>query len=261
MKLVKPSHVIYWRDSMKERGKSPETIRVRLAALSSLFKYLCTNGTVDGNPVVGIKRDPTPNIGKTPPISDQQVLALLEAPDTGTLKGKRDKAIIATLYYHFHRRDSICRLKVKDIQQLAGIPHFMFHAKGGKVVPVLIKPVALRLIHEYLESSGHRDDPNAPLFKPVINNRTKILDKHLDGKTIWQIVKKYAKQTGLLNDVPGFTTHSSRVTSVTKARKNKQETEKIMKDAGMSSYSTFQRYARISFEPEDSTVNAVDYQK
>ena len=53
---VTRSHVIAWRDDLAKRTLSGMTIRHRLAALSSLFEYLCDKNAVTHNPVKEIGR-------------------------------------------------------------------------------------------------------------------------------------------------------------------------------------------------------------
>jgi len=49
------------------------TVRHRLAALSSLFEYLCEKNAVTHNPVKGVKRPPVESYqGKTPALGDYQ---------------------------------------------------------------------------------------------------------------------------------------------------------------------------------------------
>src|SRR6266446_8902093 len=55
-RIVSRAHVIAWRDDLERRGLEGHTRRNRLAALSSLFEYLCDKNTVSHNPVKGIKR-------------------------------------------------------------------------------------------------------------------------------------------------------------------------------------------------------------
>jgi site-specific recombinase XerD len=58
-----------------------------------------------GNPVYWIKRPMIDtNEGKTPALGDHQAKALLDAPNATTLKGLRDRAILAVLLYHGLRR-------------------------------------------------------------------------------------------------------------------------------------------------------------
>ena len=130
---------------------SPASIRRKLSALSSLFDYLCERNAVSGNPVDGVKRPmANGNEGSTPALGDRQARKLLEAPPADTLKGVRDRAILATLLYHGIRREELCGLRVKDIQSRQGVMHFRVKGKRGKIRFVPVNAVAQRLIEEYL---------------------------------------------------------------------------------------------------------------
>lgn len=113
-RIVTRAHVIAWRDDLARRELSATTVRHRLSALASLFEYLCEKNAVTHNPVKGVKR-PIPEIyeGKTPALGDHQARRLLDAPSGDTLKGKRDRAMLATLLYHALRREELCKLRVK----------------------------------------------------------------------------------------------------------------------------------------------------
>src|SRR5208283_3321121 len=139
LRSVGRSHIIAWRKDMERRGLAPATIRRKLSALSSLFDYLCEGNAVAGNPVDGVKRPmANGNEGSTPALGDAQVRKLLNAPSEDTLKGVRDRAILATLLYHGIRREELCRLRVRDIQSRQGVLHFRVKGKRDKVrfVPV-----------------------------------------------------------------------------------------------------------------------------
>lgn len=91
-RMVTRAHMLAWCLAGGARfGRA--TIRRKLAALASLFDHLLKNNAVaGGNPVHGVKwpRIGT-NDGKTPALGDHQAKALLEAPDTQTLKGVLDR--------------------------------------------------------------------------------------------------------------------------------------------------------------------------
>jgi integrase/recombinase XerD len=107
MRTVVRAHVIAWRKDLESRDLSPASIRRKLSALSSLFDYLCEHNAVAGNPVYGVKRPmANSNEGSTPALGDAQARKLLEAPPADTLKGVRDRAILATLLYHGIRREN-----------------------------------------------------------------------------------------------------------------------------------------------------------
>ena len=95
---VTRAHAIAWRKEMEHRDLSGATIRRKLSALASLFDHLCESNSVPFNPLRGVKRPKVEsNEGKTPAIGDGQARALLDAPPPETLKGKRDRAILAVL--------------------------------------------------------------------------------------------------------------------------------------------------------------------
>ena len=114
---VTRAHVIAWRDNLINRARSGSTIRHRLAALASLFDYLCEKNAVTHNPVKGVQRPKVDgNEGRTPALGDHQARKLLDAPDGSSLRLKRDRAILAALLYHALRRDELCKLTVKDFK-------------------------------------------------------------------------------------------------------------------------------------------------
>ena len=147
-RTVTRAHVIAWRDELVTRALSGMTVRHRLAALSSLFEYLCEKNAVTHNPVKGVKRPPVEGYeGKTPALGDHQARALLDAPDSASLKGKRDRAMLATLLYHALRRDELCKLKLKDFRhERRGVAHLKVSGKGGKTRYVPLHPAASGLV-------------------------------------------------------------------------------------------------------------------
>ena len=113
MRQVTRAHLIAWRKDLERRGLAKSSIRRKLAAVASLFDHLCEVNAVSHNPVRGVKRPKADNNeGKTPALGDGQARALLEAPPADTLKGKRDRAILATFLHHGLRCEELCGLRV-----------------------------------------------------------------------------------------------------------------------------------------------------
>jgi integrase/recombinase XerD len=181
LRTVARAHVIAWRKDLEARGIADASIRRKLSALSSLFDYLCERNAVLGNPVDGVKRPmANNNEGSTPALGDAQARMLLEAPPKDTLKGIRDRAILATLLYHGIRREELCQLRVRDIQSRQGVMHLRIKGKRGKIRFVPVHPMGQRLIDDYLAVAKHGKELDSSLFRPIKNNRTGTLDKHLD---------------------------------------------------------------------------------
>jgi integrase/recombinase XerD len=150
--------IIAWRDELTVRGLGGSTIRHRLAALASLFEYLCEKNAVTHNPVKGVERPKTESgEGKTPALGDHQARKLLAAPVDDSTKSKRDRAILSTLLFHALRREELCKLKVKDFRHARkGVPHLKVSGKGGKTRYLPLHPSTQALIHDYLEVAGAR---------------------------------------------------------------------------------------------------------
>src|SRR6266436_799662 len=261
LRSVGRSHIISWRKDMERRGLAPASIRRKLSALSSLFDYLCERNAVTGNPVDGVKRPmANGNEGSTPALGDVQARKLLEAPPAGTLKGVRDRAILATLLYHGIRREELCGLRVRDMQSRQGVLHFRVKGKRGKVRFVPVQVLAQRLIEEYLTLAGHAADPAGPVFRPVTNNRTGDLDRPLDPASVYQnIVRKYGLETGISAEVNGLCVHSLRATAATNALSHEADIAKVQEWLGHANVSTTRLYDRRKMRPEDSPTFRIRY--
>jgi integrase len=87
-----------------------------------------------------------------PKYSRPQTRQLLDAPESGTLKGKRDRAILSTLLFHGLRRAELCALKVRDITQRRGVLHVRVHGKGGKTRYVPLRHSTFRQFLCFVQS-------------------------------------------------------------------------------------------------------------
>ena len=258
-RLVTRAHVIAWRDALGERTGDRTvigtTIRHRLAALSSLFQYLCDNNAVTHNPVKGVKRPETESgEGKTPAIADHQARKLLVAPPEKSLKGMRDRAILATLLYHALRREELCKLTVTDARrERRGVPHLKVSGKGGKIRYVPLHGVAGDLITEYLKMAGHGSDHTGALFRPLRNSRGGR-EKAITPDGIYKLVRKYSAALGF-----EIGAHSLRATAATNALDHEADIAKVQEWLGHSNIATTRIYDHRKTRPEDSPTFKVTY--
>jgi site-specific recombinase XerD len=255
-RMVTRAHIIAWRDDLLSRSLSSMSIRHRLSALSSLFEYLCEKNTVTHNPVKGVKRPAVESYeGKTPAIGDHQARELLDAPDANSLKGKRDRAILATLLYHALRRDELCRLKVKDFkQERRGVPHIKISGKGGKTRYVPLHPAASGLIHDYLDAAGHGLEDTGALFRSASNNRNKDSQQSITPDGVYKLVQKYSIKLGFK-----IGAHSLRATAATNALDHQADIAKVQEWLGHANIATTRIYDHRKTRPEDSPTFKVAY--
>lgn len=256
-RAVTRAHVLAWRAQLEQRGLAGASIRRKLAALASLFDHLLESNAVSGgNPVHGVKRPKIEtNEGKTPALGDHQAKALLDAPDPETLKGRRDRAILAVLLYHGLRREEAARLMVADIQERRGITHLQIHGKGGKLRYLPLHPTAAERIYAYLERSGHhQDDVQAPLFVPL---RGRSTGTGISANGIYSVVGSYAKAAGI--NVAGLGVHGLRATAATNALEHEADIAKVQAWLGHANISTTRIYDRRQLRPEDSPTFKIRY--
>lgn len=146
------------------------------------------------------------------------------------------------------------------------MPHLRITGKRGKIRYVPVHPMARRLIQEYLvalgKHGGGQDEINrdGPLFRPVANNRTGTLDRHLDPGSIYRnIVIKYVRASGISSEAIGVCVHSMRATAATNALSNEADIAKVQEWMGHANVSTTRLYDRRKSKPEDSPTFHVKY--
>lgn len=255
-RAVTRAHVLAWRAQLESRGLAGATIRRKLAALASLFDHLLENNAVaGGNPVHGVKRPRIEtNEGKTPALGDDQAKLLLTAPDGWTLKGVRDRAILAVLLYHGLRREEAAQLMTGDLQERRGIKHLQVRGKGGKTRYLPLHPVAAERIYAYLERDSEREPGNTPLFRSI---RGRTTGGAVTGNGIYTVVAQWAHAAGI--NVAGLGVHGLRATAATNALEHDADIAKVQEWLGHANISTTRLYDRRGQRPEDSPTYKVKY--
>ena len=268
-RIVTRAHVIAWRDDLAQRvpagrtseratgrGLSGMTIRHRLAALSSLFEYLCEKNAVTHNPVKGVKRPAVETYeGKTPALGDHQARQLLDAPPADDIKGRRDRALLATLLYHALRRDELCRLTVKDFKhERRGVAHLRVSGKGGKTRYVPLHPAASSLVADYLAAAGHGGEDDGALFRPLHHARAQGAAQAITADGVYKIVRAYS---GVLGFKVGA--HSLRATAATNALDHQADIARVQEWLGHANVATTRIYDHRKTRPEDSPTYKVAY--
>ena len=257
-RVVTRAHLLAWRRDLEQRALSSATIRRKLAALSSLFEYLCEANAVASNPVKGVKRPKmTSGEGKTPAIGDHQARSLLAAPDTTTVQGLRDRAVLSTLLYHGLRRAELCTLKVGDVQQRRGVAHLHVHGKGDKIRYVPLHPATAEHIDAYLQAVGHGANKQGALFRPVKNNVHDDRQASITSDGVYKMLMGYAATVKI--DLAGFGPHALRATAATNALDHEADIAKVQEWLGHANIATTRIYDRRKTRPEDSPTFKLIY--
>ncbi len=233
----------------------------KLTVIKGLIRALSIEGLFDFNDaqkILGIKAPKVSRGGRTPGLSRIEARLLLDAPPADTLRGARDRALLAVLLYTGGRRSAICNIKVGHLLHEMGIHYVLLHEKGDRRIRAPLHPQASERIQAWMTAATiTADDNEAYLFRPFNKRGGTLQSKPLHDFMVWHIVKKYARQAGLQVDrldERGICAHSTRVTAITASFEGGAKLEEIQQLVGHKDPRNTLRYRRAS--PKDA-VNAV----
>src|SRR5229473_1775134 len=117
------STVSAWRVSLEARGLGSSSIIIRMSAIRKLAVEASDNGLLAPELAAGISRVKSAKsigirVGNW--LTLRQAQALLSTPDTTTMKGLRDRAILAVLLGCGLRRSEVAALTFAHVQQRDG---------------------------------------------------------------------------------------------------------------------------------------------
>ena len=192
--------------------------------------------------------------GDSPAFSKEEARAILDAPDTTTVRGLRDRAILSVGFQAGPRRSSVVRLKVGDFYRERGYDALRFVWKGGHSHALALHPQTAQRIRDYLATAGHGEDLEGPLVRRVL--RGESIRAQLDPKAVDRILKKYVKKVGLGGR---YSAHSMRASFITTALDNGASLEEVQRAAGHADPSTTKLYDKRGYSPDKSAAFFASY--
>ena len=227
-----------YRAAMIERGLSPSTINVRLAAVRKLVSEARRNGILDGEEAAEITDVPNVRMqGRRMGnwLTRDQTKELLAVPDRSTLKGKRDYCILALLVGCALRRRELADLDVEEIQLREGRWVIAdLRGKGGRIRTVAIPVWVKQAVNAWMTAAAVEE---GKLLRSMTKSG-KVKRDHLNDGAIWSVVESSAKEIG----IERFGAHDLRRTCAKLCRKNGGDLEQIKFLLGHSSIQTTERY-------------------
>lgn len=222
--------------NLRQKGFKKVTIARKMACLRSFFKFLCREGHIKLNPMVGLVG---PKLEKKLPIflSEDDMTKLLDAPDISDLAGLRDKAILETLYSTGVRVSELVGLNVEHIDFISGVIRVFGKGKKERLAPIGDK--ALRVIKSYLQKRSK--DIN-------LSNRVLFLNKdgrRLTDRSVRNIVDKHIKVASVRGDI---SPHSLRHSFATHLLNRGADLRSVQELLGHANLATTTIYTHLSTE-------------
>jgi len=157
-----------------------------LSCSRRFYRWLLQEEKIQLDPTLNIE---SPKLGRSLPktLSEQDVEALLKAPDTTTAIGLRDRAMLEVLYASGLRITELVTLDLNAINIRQGVIRVM--GKGSKERLVPMGEEALDWVAKYLESA--RAELLGAKSSPIL-----FISQHAKGmtrQTFWHRLKCYAQ--------------------------------------------------------------------
>ena len=227
-----------WRASLDARGLGSSSIIIRMSAIRKLAGEAADNGLIAPELAAGIARVKSVKstgirVGNW--LSLRQAQALLSAPDIATLKGLRDRAILAVLLGCGLRRSEVAALTFAHIQQRDGRWCIVdLRGKHGRIRTAPMPNWVKVAIDAWTAGATILD---GYVFRSV-SRRDQVGADHLGEKVVWQMLRQYAAAVG----PPGIAPHDLRRTCAKLCRAAGGELEQIQLLLGHASVQTTERY-------------------
>jgi site-specific recombinase XerD len=250
-----PVHVAAFIEQLKRQNLSAPSIKLTLAGIRSLFDHLVIKQVMAFNPAAGV-RGPVHVVrqGKTPVPAPDEARLLLDSIETDSLKGLRDRALIALLTYTFARIGAATKMRVKDYYPLGKRWHVRLHEKGGKVNEMPAHHLLESYLDAYLDAAGIREQRDSFLFRSFFRKTGQLTDKPLLQSDAWAMVNQRAKAAGVAT---ALCNHSFRAFGITTYLSNGGDPRTAQNMAAHADPKTTQIYDRRSDAIKQSEVERI----
>lgn len=216
-------------------SKSPRSIARCLSALRQFYKFLREQKLRTDNPMANHK---SPKLGRALPkdLSEQDVEALIQAPETETALGLRDRAMLEVLYACGLRVTELLNLRLDLINLKQG--YLRITGKGNKERLVPMGQFATQWVEHYLAQSRPH------LYKSSTDYL--FLTQHggiMSRQNFWYAIKRYALQANIQADL---SPHTLRHAFATHLLNHGADLRVVQMLLGHSDLSTTQIYTHVA---------------
>jgi integrase/recombinase XerD len=222
--------------SLTREGLSPRSVSRTQSAVRGLFRFLLLDAHIKSDPTSDLV---SPQGAQKLPnfLTQEQVERLLEAPDTQTPEGVRDRAMIELIYATGLRVSELVGLKTSSVDVDTGL--LFCTGKGSKQRRVPVGRSAIQWLQRY-ESAR----------RALLAGRESqllfvgYLGRPVTRQTFWAALKKYAEKVGLR----GVSPHVLRHSFATHLLEHGADTRSVQAMLGHSDLATTQIYTHVTGE-------------
>ncbi|MEI6127525.1 MAG: site-specific tyrosine recombinase XerD [Pseudomonadota bacterium] len=220
----------------QKNGLSSRSLSRMLSSIKTFYNFLVSEGILAQSPFQDVQ---TPRIEQKLPgvLSQDEVTALIHAPDTDTFSGLRDRAFFEVLYATGLRVSELISLTTENVNLEAGF--LIVVGKGSKERIVPLGEAAIACLKRYLmESRPHMMSRRVHSY--VFVNRA---GEKMSRQGFWKILKKYCLTAGIAKRISPHTLRHSFATHILEGGADLRSVQVML---GHSDIATTQIYTHMA---------------
>ena len=219
-------------------GAKPRSTARQLSSFRRFFRYIMREGLRDTDPTADIEM---PRIGRSLPktLSEDEVEALLGAPNTDEPLGHRDRAMLELLYATGLRVSELINLKQSQINFNQGVLRIVGKGDRERLIPLTDE--SQRWIRDFIDGAR---------MEILLERQTDYLfptrrGDRMTRQAFWHIIKRYAEKAGIRKKM---SPHSLRHAFATHLLNRGADLRVVQLLLGHSDLSTTQIYTHVARE-------------
>ena len=223
---------------LDDRGLARASIQRKLSAARSFFKQLQREGHLEVDPTSGLRqarsRRPLPGS-----LSVEEIESLLEAPDTQTSAGRRDRALLELCYSAGTRAAEVVGINRGDLDFQREVVRVRGKGRKERLAP--LGSHAAAALRSYL------NDPARPLPAPTDQHAVFLNQRggRLTTRSLGRIVETAVLRAGLVRRATPHTLRHSFATHLLNAGADLRSVQELL---GHAHLVTTQIYTHVSIE-------------
>lgn len=221
-----------------EQGAKPRSSARLLSSIRRFYRYLVRERLLSEDPSARID---APKLGRSLPksLTEEEVEALLAAPDSATILGMRDRTMLEVLYASGLRVSELVGLTLSQINLQQGLVKVI--GKGNKERLVPLGEEALSWVERYVREARGLLLGTAQSDVLFPSRRGSAMTR----QAFWQLIKRYAQQAGISKPL---SPHTLRHAFATHLLNHGADLRVVQLLLGHSSLSTTQIYTHVARE-------------
>ena len=237
---IEPADIRPFLGYLHDRGLAKKSLRVKIAAVKSFFKFAFRQSWIDRNPAAIVS---TPKAEKKLPsfLQPGEIESLMDSFDASTPNGARNIAIAELLYSSGLRVSELIYLPMQDLDMHAGTVRVMGKGKKERIVPIGKQAIQALETYLALRSNLTMLDTAKPEGKVFLSDRGKVMNPSV----VYRIIRRAMNP---VTESPQKSPHVLRHTFATHLLDNGADISSVSEMLGHSSLSATQVYTHVSVD-------------